>query len=423
MKNVRNGSTWILLGRSAVDLLYHRRFVLAMFIVVIAARLLWVLIVQPDPVGDSAVREQDAWRLSTTGAFTTDEGQNVAFQPPGYLGLLATVYVVLGRSLLAAALVNVVLSIGVLWLTYDVVRSHHSEIAGRWTLLVLGLFPSVIAQNALIPIEPLASFLVILGVWLSLKLPTRFVLVFAFATGIIFGAAVLTRPTVVLLPAVLLLFDSRKMPTKRLLATAVILYIGLAVVVLPWTIRNNARLGTPVLVSTNGGVNFLIGNHPFATGGYVWNQYLQDQLGGLAEVDRDRAGYRVGLEYIVGHPVETVIRLPRKVWHMYSKDAGALTTIWMGLQPGTTRNVVWAGRWFAQVYYAAVLLVFLIWVGSVVFRRQRTYGAGYAALAMVVTFTGTYAWFIGGQEFHAPVVSAFAIGASMMLSSGFRRQR
>jgi hypothetical protein len=77
MKNVRNGSTWILLGRSAVDLLYHRRFVLAMFIVVIAARLLWVLIVQPDPVGDFAGREQDAWSLSTTGAFSTDGGQTL----------------------------------------------------------------------------------------------------------------------------------------------------------------------------------------------------------------------------------------------------------------------------------------------------------------------------------------------------------
>lgn len=94
-----------------------------------------------------------------------------------------------------------------------------------------------------------------------------------FAIGAFIGLAALGKPNLLLLAPVALLAYARPTPIlrprlwpwRRLL----ILLVGLLVVVAPFTLRNRLVGGDWVLISSNGGINFFIGNNPQSSGGFL----------------------------------------------------------------------------------------------------------------------------------------------------------
>lgn len=90
------------------------------------------------------------------------------------------------------------------------------------------------------------------------------------AAGLVGGLAAITRPNIlIIVPGVALwLWVARQTdgrPLRRLRAGA-LLAVGLALPILPVAIRNHVVGGEPVLIATNGGVNFYIGNNPRSDG-------------------------------------------------------------------------------------------------------------------------------------------------------------
>jgi hypothetical protein len=84
----------------------------------------------------------------------------------------------------------------------------------------------------------------------------------ALLTGIVAGAAILTRPAMLLFVPLALLW----LASRRRYVLAVALTAGIAAVVLPWTARNYRVFDRFVLVASEGGVTFWTGNHPLAVG-------------------------------------------------------------------------------------------------------------------------------------------------------------
>lgn len=90
------------------------------------------------------------------------------------------------------------------------------------------------------------------------------------SAGVIWGLSAITRPNVLAcgLGIVIWLWIAVRAdgcPLRRLRALALIA-LGLAVPILPVTIRNYLVGGEPVLIASNGGVNFYIGNNPQSDG-------------------------------------------------------------------------------------------------------------------------------------------------------------
>lgn len=93
------------------------------------------------------------------------------------------------------------------------------------------------------------------------------------AAGVALGLSAALRPTGLLVVAACAVVfalrawrDRVEGGARRKLTAAVMLVAGAACVVAPFTIRNIARGGEPVLLSANGGFNFYIGNNARATG-------------------------------------------------------------------------------------------------------------------------------------------------------------
>jgi hypothetical protein len=90
------------------------------------------------------------------------------------------------------------------------------------------------------------------------------------AAGIVWGLSGITRPNVLALApglvAWLWLAVERQGRLKRWLVATALSCAGAAVVVLPVTLRNYFVAGEFVLIASQGGVNFYIGNNPHSNG-------------------------------------------------------------------------------------------------------------------------------------------------------------
>lgn len=130
----------------------------------------------------------------------------------------------------------------------------------------------------------------------------------AFFAGLITGAAILIRPVMLFF----LPLAAAWMATKRAYASAAILVVSAALVVLPWTIRNHRVYGRWIAVASEGGVTFWTGNHPLAKG--------EGDLAANPELKRAEIAFRAA------HPGLTSEQLEP----LYYRDALA----WIGSHPG-----------------------------------------------------------------------------------------
>ncbi|MBN2170865.1 MAG: glycosyltransferase family 39 protein [Candidatus Krumholzibacteriota bacterium] len=104
----------------------------------------------------------------------------------------------------------------------------------------------------------------------------------AFGVGALVGLAALGKPNLLLLAPVLLVAIGFLRPLGRPAAwpwrRGALLAAGFLVVIMPFTLRNRIVGDDWVLISSNGGINFFIGNNPSATGGFLVPASMQYDL-------------------------------------------------------------------------------------------------------------------------------------------------
>src|SRR5439155_21586282 len=164
-----------------------------------------------------------------------------AYRPPLYPAFLAVVYWALGPSVGLARLVNAVVGSVVVGLVFVLVRRQLSPRAGLWAALAVALSPNIVANDTFVLTEPLSLLLLVLVI--SSLLGSRWI-----AAGVLTGLLVLTRASAQYLAVVLAIWLFVRVGWRRALGYVSI--VGL--VVAPWVIRNQQRLGSFVFVTSNG---------------------------------------------------------------------------------------------------------------------------------------------------------------------------
>lgn len=125
--------------------------------------------------------------------------------------------------------------------------------------------------------------------------------------GIVAAAAALVRPAMIVYIGLAGLWLAWRRWPARVVAFA----LGAALVIAPWTIRNDARDGRIVLIAADGGVNFWIGNHPRAVGDgdlasnvdlQIAHAQFRNAHEALSERQLEPIYYREAFGWIVTHP-------------------------------------------------------------------------------------------------------------------------
>jgi 4-amino-4-deoxy-L-arabinose transferase-like glycosyltransferase len=293
--------------------------------------------------------------------YSLDGTQPTAYRPPGYLFLLLPVYAVTGGSVLAMRFVGVLALTGSVWFTYVLGRRLHTPGTGALAALVVACYPLLIyTATTLYPQVP-ALFLLLLSLELALRaLPedgrsTRRRLGFAVLAGLVGGLLVLTVPTFGVTSVGLVAWLAwRQHARARRVSwrTVAVLIVALAVLPAAWCARNAVALHAFVPVSTNDGVNLLLGNSPHATedsGTSVDLSRYQRQATAahLDEVQQDHFYTDQALSWIEQHPGSAATLYTGKVANNFSY-ADDLATSGEG---GSLRNLV------AAISYYPILLL------------------------------------------------------------------
>jgi len=247
------------------------------------------------------------WKLATgqgywvNNPYFPDGEPFYSWRTPGFPLFLAGIYYLFGHSYLAAkiglAFISSVTSILLFFLAGLIINRK----AGIICSSLYAVYPAAIFWTGYLAPETLAAFLMVLLAFAAIYTMRKDTLFWSFYTGIVFGLLFLTRPVViVMLPVLVIYFFFNR---KNLIPRLFLLFTG-CLVITPWVIRNYKIHHTFLLGSTEGGVVFYIANNEKSLSdpnGFYHNEDIKE-FRGLSEVETDRKFYRMGLEFVKENP-------------------------------------------------------------------------------------------------------------------------
>ncbi|MBU1984581.1 glycosyltransferase family 39 protein, partial [bacterium] len=197
------------------------------------------------------------------------------FRAPLYPALLAGMYGIFGHDLAAARILNVAVQGAAIWALWRVGRSYFAPAVGILAAALLAINGTAIYFAGEILSTSTELLAAVLGLWATLRLTRDVRPTAVFLCGLSWGLAAITRPNfLVCFPVVLaaiwfvqyrqLSATSRRLPTLAL--SFLVWFVAAFVPILPVTAANAIKGGEFVLIATQGGVNFWIGNNPESTG-------------------------------------------------------------------------------------------------------------------------------------------------------------
>lgn len=207
----------------------------------IITRLAYKIIFHPPLTwSDSSLYDASAWNFVSGHGYSLDGIAPFVGREPGYaLFFLAPIYFIFGHSILAAQVLQIILSLLIITFIYFIAKEYLGEKSALLASFIYALWPADIAFSQEILTEIPFTFLLIASMWLLLRGVKKDSSKIIFFAGLILGAATLTRFITVLLPFALffvfyLIFKSYK---KALKYFALIL-VGVFIFVGPWFLRN-----------------------------------------------------------------------------------------------------------------------------------------------------------------------------------------
>lgn len=346
-----------------------------------------------------------------------------ALWPPAYPALLAVIYKLTGGSILAAKLVNVMLGALTAVLTYLIGRRLFGEGPGVVAGFAMALFPSHILFTSVIMSEVYYTFQLVLLTYLILlwvldaERPRS---VHLLLIGFLTGVAALIRGELILYPAALfLLFVIVRRSWSSSVLWTVLLGIGMAGALLPWTVRNCIQMDSCIVGTTGVGRALLQAHNPEADGtpsllpGTAFEARFLDIRRPEREVVQSDESRKVALEWAREHPLQELGLVFRRFYFMYRDDEAGIEWV-QSTRPtfgekGAERVMI-----VSNAYYIAMVALALFgapaWLAR---RRGRDF---WAVLMPIIYYTALFSLvFVGYNRYHVPLLPFIAILAAVPL--------
>ena len=208
------------------------------------------------------------WALAIRGGDWLGEG--VFLNGPLYPYLLALLYGLLGPSMAVAKAVQCVLGASSCVLVWTLARrlfDARVALLASFAVATYGMLVFYEGTLVVANLQVLLALLILLAVVRALERPC---VAGWLGAGALIGLSAIARPNVLLFAIAIAVWLPvalrRVVPRARRFGLVLALLGGVALLVLPVTLRNYAVSGDWVLVTHAGGLNFFIGNNPDANG-------------------------------------------------------------------------------------------------------------------------------------------------------------
>lgn len=333
------------------------------------------------------------------------------YRPPLYPLLIAAAYHLAGQRPDSVRLFQAILGAATCLLVYRVGARLGSGDTGLLAAAAAAVYPLFVLFASLLMAEVLLVFLVMLCVLAAVRLFEREGALDAVMLGASFGIAGLCKPVVLgwvpVLGLAWIVFAMRRrreaswsLSVADMGARALGVIGGMLVVIAPWTVRNAAMTGHFVPVSTNLGVNLVVGHEPGADGGY---RDGVDYLAMCAQLVDGETNAAVGDRLVTRHMLARMLAAPGRTLKLALRKVVRFWNPW----------VTDARGWQAAVglVSAGPVIVLGLWG---LWKLRRT-PAGIVVASLVVALTLVHALVFAHTRFRLPVDAALLAPAALMV--------
>ncbi|MBU2494903.1 MAG: glycosyltransferase family 39 protein [Candidatus Omnitrophica bacterium] len=380
----------------------EKKLLWGLFFSALLLRLLFVIILPLD-AGDSPEYDNYALRLLSGLGFSTNLNR-----PPLYPSFLAGIYFFFGHSFPAVRIIQALLdSVTCLFAFFIGKRVFGDKKPALLGGLLTAVSPSLIASTSYILTETLTAFLLTAAVLLLLKAQAESKKEGWLLSGVVLGLATLTRPVTILFPFFLLtgflFFSPRK---ARNVFLVIVFCLGMALPILPWTIRNALVFHRFIPVSVGSGFNLWVGSYLPWNGDYNWKDLSDSEelVKGLPQIEADRKFFAEGVKNIKQRPAAYALLCVKKIGRFWLQVPG-------GKQVLDKRP---AAKILVFTFQYLLLLLFLSGVFSA--WRERNVRVCLPVL-MIFYFTFVHLFLLAIPRYHIPVLplAAAIAGGSLKI--------
>ncbi len=251
------------------------------------------------------------------------------WQPPFFFYWLAFIFKIFGPSIWAALILQTLLAAVSGILLYSLSLYFFSHRTGLITVILYAFYGPLIFFSGELLIPALFIFLLLFMFYYFLVGMETFLLRHWILFGLFFGLGVITRPTIlVFLPIVIFWLIYRKpksAPVSLVTSTIIIMLAVIALFPMLTLVRNSSVTGENVMISTNSGINFYIGNNSkwketyTIRPGYEWNKLTHEPLQAdnswtTSQSAQNNYFLQKGLNWIFQHPVHFLLNTAEKTY-------------------------------------------------------------------------------------------------------------
>ena len=286
-----------------------------------------------------------------------------ALFPPGYPAVLGALFWLVIRSpipdnLIAAAVsLNVFLSVATVLLAFEIGRRLFDIRVGLVAAALLAVYPNLIYHTSTLHWETtfifiaMAALLVLLGrPWPEGRVPNRTLLAFA----VLLGVSVLIRPMSLAIVAALFVASLVAGAGLRRALTQCGIVIGVvALMMLPWTVRNVVKMHSPVLISTEVGPALCVSRQPGARGNKDlshMHRYCEPLMPDVPvdqqEVKDNAHAMAKSIEFVVHHPLSELRLWVPRMRYAYRHDHDAMDDVGWFMSGSSSRALSRVADWF-----------------------------------------------------------------------------
>ncbi len=282
------------------------------------------------PLVDAMIYE--AWAAGIAAGDWLGAAEGVFYRAPLYPYFLAVIRLLFGQTIPWAYLLQILMGLGVLILTWRLACRPGGPWGGFAAVALLALYGPLIASESKLLATTPGIFLHLLVLWSAFRFAGSGLRGHGLAAGVCLGLSALVRPQWLIMAALLpVLAEGRSLRILRWWPFAV----GVILMIAPVTVRNRIVGNDWVLISSNGGITFFQGNNEENRSGLLTISSRFELLGSAVhqqELERRVAeretGRRMkpseissfwarqGLEFILTRPGDWLVLQGRKLYRI-----------------------------------------------------------------------------------------------------------
>jgi len=273
---------------------------------------------------------------SSGKGYVLENGQPTAIIPLGFPLLLGALRWLGLSSLSQIRMVQTLISLLTLLVAGELARRYFGRRTGWLTMALFACYPYFIYLPGTVLATVFYCLLVLIGLLLWDQGSRSNNIKMLFLSGLVWGFSTLTVSTAILLVAALWVWQVgyiRRQPRAAAMRAA-LFFLGFSLIVLPWVLRNHARLGV-WNVATNGGYNLWLGNNPGSRINNPSTQPTPDSLQQRLLLAGDEAAQDVIFSqeagrYIRREPAAFIQRTALKALYFWRLDPSPVTSSYAG---------------------------------------------------------------------------------------------